>query len=46
VANALTEARRRVAAGDRSDFLIETKGSRIVMNDLNVAAFLSASSLQ
>lgn len=38
----LNEACKRFDSGDQGDFLIETNG-QIVMNDLDVAAYCSAS---
>ena len=38
--DALNEARKRSAAGDKGDFLIEIDLGRVVMNDLEIAAVL------
>ncbi len=43
VSAALNEACKRVASGDHGDFLIEAAHSRIVMNDVDVAAYCHAS---
>ena len=37
ISSALREVRKRMALGDRGDFLIEDRCGRIILNDLEVA---------